>query len=160
MSAAPLPKDARGIFQSAGKAALLEALEAEDFPEDAPPPEPQPQAEGTAGPQPFTIARASEIKGRTEAADFVEGLLTEAGASVVYGPSNCGKSFWALDLAACVATGTAFRDELEVDHGAVVYVALEGTQGARNRIEALRQAGQQKTRICLPYTLQAYSQPT
>jgi hypothetical protein len=79
--------------------------------------------------------------GIAEAADFVEGLLTDGGASVVYGPSNCGKSFWVLDLAAAVATGKDFRDELEVEPGAVVYVALEGSHGARNRIEALKRAG-------------------
>lgn len=131
-STASPPKDARGILQTAGKAALLEAVQPMDIPEDAPPQD---------TPPPFTITRASEIHGYTEAADFVEGLLTEGGASVVYGPSNCGKSFWTLDLAACVATGRPFRDELEVDQGAVVYVALEGTHGTRNRLEALRQAG-------------------
>jgi hypothetical protein len=87
----------------------------------------------------FTIQRADTIRGVAEAQDFVEGLLTEGGASVLYGPSNCGKSFFALDLAATVATGRDFRDELEVEQGAVVYVALEGSHGTRNRIEALRQ---------------------
>lgn len=87
----------------------------------------------------FNIQRADTIRGVAEAQDFVEGLLTEGGASVLYGPSNCGKSFFALDLAATVATGRDFRDELEVEKGAVVYVALEGSHGTRNRIEALRQ---------------------
>lgn len=91
--------------------------------------------------QPFPITRVVDLEGVAEAADFVEGLLTEAGASLVYGPSNCGKSFWALDLAASVATGSLFRGELEVEQGAVVYVALEGSHGARNRVEALKRAG-------------------
>jgi len=91
--------------------------------------------------QAFPIVRADELEGIAEAMDFVEGLLTEGGASVVYGPSNCGKSFWILDLAAAIATGRPFRDELEVERGAVVYVALEGSHGARNRIEALRREG-------------------
>jgi hypothetical protein len=92
----------------------------------------------------FPITRASGMSGLSEATDFVEGLLTEGGASVLYGPSNCGKSFWILDLAVCVATGHPFRDELAVDQGAVVYVALEGAFGVRNRIEALRREG----RLC------------
>jgi hypothetical protein len=92
-------------------------------------------------PQPFPITRACDMGGIAEAADFVEGLLTDGGASVVYGPSNCGKSFWVLDLAAAIVSGTPFRDELEVEPGAVVYVALEGSHGARNRIEALKRAG-------------------
>jgi hypothetical protein len=99
------------------------------------------QAEELPEPRGFTITRADEIKGCAEPADFVEELLTQGGVSVAYGPSNCGKSFWILDLAAAVATGRPFRGELEVDQGAVVYVALEGETGVRNRIAALRKSG-------------------
>ena len=139
MSEAALTKDARGILNSAGREALRAAvLGAEPMndtrPNDPMIPNPQPH-------EPFPITRASEMNGFAEAADFVEGLLTEGGASVVYGPSNCGKSFWILDLAASVATGKDFRNELEVDQGAVVYVALEGSHGATNRIQAMKQAG-------------------
>jgi|GEM_PF-1552380 len=87
----------------------------------------------------FPIFRAGESAGIAMVADFVESLLIEGAASVVYGQSNCGKSFWILDLAVCVATGANFR-ELEVDRGAVVYVVLEGTYGFKNRIEALKRA--------------------
>lgn len=89
----------------------------------------------------FPLSLADEIQDVAEAADFVEGILTDGTASVIYGPSNLGKTFWVLDIAACVATGRNFRDVLETEQGAVVYVALEGTQGIRNRILALRQAG-------------------
>lgn len=90
----------------------------------------------------FPITRADQIEASEGARDFVEGLLTEGGASVIYGPSNCGKSFWILDLAAHVATGKAWRHgEIEIDQGAVVYVALEGTHGLRNRIEAMKREG-------------------
>ena len=112
------------------------------------------QAEAAAGPQPaadppqiepFPLTLASDLDGIAEAADFVEGLLTDGGASVVYGPSNCGKSFWTLDLAAAVATGKPFRDELATEQGAVVYVALEGLHGTRNRVEALKLEGRLPT---------------
>ncbi|MCB1130168.1 MAG: AAA family ATPase [Verrucomicrobiae bacterium] len=73
--------------------------------------------------------------------DFVEDLFTLGGASVVYGPSNAGKTFWIVDLGVAVASGRPFRDEMEVDQGAVIYVALEGSHGAKNRIEALRRSG-------------------
>jgi hypothetical protein len=89
----------------------------------------------------FPLTIAGELEGTVEAQDFVEGLLTDGGASVVYGPSNCGKSFWTLDLAARVAAGEPFRGDLECEQGAVVYVALEGSHGARNRIEALKRVG-------------------
>lgn len=89
-------------------------------------------------PDSFPIIRASELVGAALAADFVERLLTDSGASVTYGPSNTGKSFFILDLCVCVASGINFRDEHEVDQGAVVYVALEGKTGMQNRIDALR----------------------
>jgi hypothetical protein len=89
----------------------------------------------------FDIVRAGDMEGAVDALDFVEELLTEGGASVIYGPSNCGKSFWVLDLAADIATGRPFRGKMEVDQGAVIYVALEGSRGAKNRIEALKREG-------------------
>lgn len=95
----------------------------------------------THAPPSFPIVRADEISGIHEAADFVEGLLTEGGASVVYGASNVGKSFWILDLAAHVAAGNSWRYDVEVDQGAVVYVALEGCAGIRNRMEAMKANG-------------------
>lgn len=72
-----------------------------------------------------------------EANDFVEGLLTSTAMSVVYGPSNCGKTFFVLDLALHVAWGRKWRGR-EVDKGAIVYLSLEGAQGIRNRVVAFR----------------------
>lgn len=72
-----------------------------------------------------------------EANDFVEGLLTSTAMSVVYGPSNCGKTFFVLDIALHVAWGRVWRGR-EVDRGAVVYLSLEGSQGIRNRVVAFR----------------------
>jgi hypothetical protein len=107
-------------------------------------PKPAPGAKQDAKPEPFQFFHADKLEGTSEAMDFVEGLLTEGGASVIYGPSNCGKSFWVVDLGVAVASGTPFRDELEVEQGAVVYIALEGSHGAKNRIAALKQAGRLK----------------
>ena len=91
--------------------------------------------------KPFTLFRADQLGEPVETADFVQGLLTEGGASVVYGPSNTGKSFWVLELAASVATGRPFMGSLETDQGLVIYFALEGVHGAKNRICALRHSG-------------------
>jgi hypothetical protein len=90
----------------------------------------------------FGLVHVSEIEEGEQPRDFVEGLFTEGGASVVYGESNVGKSFWVLDLAAHVAMGKPWRHgEREVDRGAVVYVALEGTHGLRHRIKAMKRKG-------------------
>lgn len=80
----------------------------------------------------------SDATPNLEANDFVEGLLTAGSMSVIYGPSNCGKTFFVLDLALHVAWGKAWRG-LEVDKGAIVYLSLEGAQGIQNRITAFRQ---------------------
>ncbi len=73
-----------------------------------------------------------------DASDFVEQLLGAAGMSVLYGPSNTGKTFAALDLALHVAMGEPWFGR-EVDQGGAVYVALEGGQGFNNRIASARQ---------------------
>jgi RecA-family ATPase len=57
--------------------------------------------------------------------------------SVIYGPSNCGKTFFVVDLALHVALGREWRGRA-VDRGAVVYLSLEGAQGIRNRLAAFR----------------------
>lgn len=59
-----------------------------------------------------------------------------AGALVVlYGAPGTFKSFLALDLAASVATGTAYLDR-KVKAGVVVYVAGEDYRGMRDRVRA------------------------
>lgn len=78
-----------------------------------------------------------EAQPSLDANDFVENLLTSGTMSVVYGPSNCGKTFFVLDLALHVAKGGTWRGK-EVDRGAIVYLSLEGAQGVRNRIAAFR----------------------
>jgi hypothetical protein len=128
-------KDARGLLVNNGAEALRKVAVNPVPIENA-----IPSIDEIASPF-FPISRADEIQGIAESFDFVESILTDGAASVVYGQSNTGKSFWVLDLAACVATGRDFRDELEVEQGAVVYVALEGSHGIKNRIQALRQDG-------------------
>jgi hypothetical protein len=92
------------------------------------------------GPLTFEFTRADALADTEGAFDFVEDLLSEGAASVVYGASNSGKTFFVLDLGAHVATGQDWQDR-EVEKGAVIYIALEGRQGARNRIEAMQMRG-------------------
>jgi len=69
---------------------------------------------------------------------LVSGWLGAGGLSVLFGPSNTGKTFIAVDLAAHVASGKGWRG-CKVRKGPVVYVAAEGGGGIRNRIAAIRQ---------------------
>ena len=79
----------------------------------------------------------SEAEPDLAANDFVENMLTNGSMSVIYGPSNCGKTFFVLDMALHVAWGVEWRGHA-VDRGAIVYLSLEGAQGVRNRISAFR----------------------
>jgi RecA-family ATPase len=68
---------------------------------------------------------------------LIEGLLDAGAMSVIYGDSNSGKTFIALDLAFHVSTGTPWNDR-GVKRGLVVYVAAEGGTRIRKRLAALK----------------------
>lgn len=84
------------------------------------------------------LVYASDITPVTDTRDFVEGLLSDNEFSVIYGQSNCGKTFFMLDLAMHVALGLPWRDR-QVEQGGVIYAALEGGHGTKNRIVAFKQ---------------------
>jgi len=73
---------------------------------------------------------------------LVKGWLDRGASSVVYGESNVGKTFFALDLAMHVAAAKTWHGckvpPSEDYAGVVVYIACEGGSGIRNRIEAIR----------------------
>lgn len=47
-------------------------------------------------PRPFELLHYTSIAPTLDADDFVEGLLTRNAISVIYGPSNSGKTFLQL----------------------------------------------------------------
>jgi hypothetical protein len=111
-------------------------------------PDPEEDWESYA-PRHLPLEWLADIEVSLNAADFVEGLLCESGMSVVYGETNCGKTFFMTDLAFHIAAGRRWRGR-EVEQGGVIYVALEGGFGIRNRLAALRlHYGTGSTRIPL-----------
>ena len=68
---------------------------------------------------------------------LIKSLLDKTAMAVLYGPSNSGKTFFALDLAFHVAAGVAWRKR-KVNGGVVLYLAAEGGNGIANRIVGLR----------------------
>jgi hypothetical protein len=76
-----------------------------------------------------------DVKPALKSEDFIEGLLIKAAMSVTYGPSNCGKTFFMADLALHVAMGLEWRGR-EVEQAGVIYCAMEGAHGIRNRVAA------------------------
>ena len=86
----------------------------------------------------FELINADQITASLATDDFVENLLISGAMSVVYGPSNCGKTFFASDLALHVAIGARWRDR-EIEQGGVIYIAAEGAHGIKNRVAAFKQ---------------------
>jgi RecA-family ATPase len=86
----------------------------------------------------FLLTRFDAIRLDSAAPYVVKGLLPRAGLAVVWGEPKCGKSFWTFDALMHVALGWEYRGH-RVTPGPVVYCALEGAQGFKNRIEAFRQ---------------------
>ena len=67
---------------------------------------------------------------------IVKGLLTADSFCVIYGASGAGKSFFALDLAASVASGRSFHGSPVRRPGGVLYIAGEGRAGLESRLSA------------------------
>jgi hypothetical protein len=78
-----------------------------------------------------------EIEESLDTNDFVEGILMDGSAAVLYGESNSGKTFLACDMALHVAAGKPWMGR-EVETGSVIYCALEGSRGLSNRVAAWR----------------------
>jgi hypothetical protein len=85
----------------------------------------------------FELVWFDDITPCLDAQDFVQGVLIENSAAVVYGESNAGKTFWTTDLALHVAAGKTWNGR-RVEQGGVVYCVLEGGVGFRNRVTAWR----------------------
>lgn len=71
---------------------------------------------------------------------IVKDVLDQGASSVMYGPSNAGKTFVALDLAYHLASAQEGDDWCgrRVTRTAVMYCALEGGNGFKKRLLALR----------------------
>ena len=66
---------------------------------------------------------------------LIDGLIETDGLGLIFGDPGCGKSFLAVDLALCVATGTPFHGR-DVKQGAVFLIAGEGHNGLARRFHA------------------------
>ena len=69
---------------------------------------------------------------------LIDAILPAGGTGTLFGAPGLGKSFVALDLALCVASGKPFFGHI-VKRCPVVFVAAEGAAGLPNRVNAWRQ---------------------
>jgi len=83
------------------------------------------------------IVTAADIEVSLANECLVKNWLGECAISVVYGDSNSGKSFFAVDLAYHVAAGHGWFGQ-KVRAGNVLYVAAEGGRGFGKRIAAVK----------------------
>ena len=82
----------------------------------------------------FRLVRASDLEYR-EPEFIIKGLIETESLAQIFGDSGGGKSFIALDIAACISSGTPFHGH-EVKQGAVIYIAGEGHNGLKRRLIA------------------------
>lgn len=102
-----------------------------------------PPQEAAAVPQfdtpkrPLSVEWFDDVEPAIDAPYLIKGVLDQGAMSVVYGPSNSGKTFFAMDMAFHLAIGAAWNGR-RVRPAAVLYLAAEGGRGVINRIAALR----------------------
>lgn len=80
---------------------------------------------------------------------LIKDVLSVGALSVVYGPSNTGKTFFVLDLVYHIAAGLPWRGRRVIQAG-VLYLAAEGGRGILNRISAIKKNTETKN---VPFAL-------
>lgn len=83
----------------------------------------------------FITANSMPIK---PIAWLIDQYIEEDALTVMYGPPGKGKSFVAIDLACCIASGIKFHGH-KVKQGVSIYVAGEGHNGIARRLHAWAQ---------------------
>ena len=87
--------------------------------------------------RPVSFDEAAEHALTSGGRPLIKGLLDQGAMSVVYGESNSGKTFVALDIAYHVARGLNWAGMRTAQHSAL-YIAAEGGNGIRRRAGALK----------------------
>jgi hypothetical protein len=86
-------------------------------------------------PERFPIIGAGEFLKRPPMRWIIPGVLPQAELAVIYGESGSGKSFLAYDMLTAISQGIKWRG-LPTLQGNVLYIAAEGVNGMRNRVQA------------------------
>jgi len=97
-------------------------------------PKPAPVATGAAR---LAWEWATDERARDVPDELLQGLLVRGALSVLFGDSNSGKTFLAIDIAAAIARAVTWFDR-QVEHGLVIYLASESPASLRTRLNAYR----------------------
>lgn len=82
---------------------------------------------------------ADQLAARPAPKPLIRGILDLDSEAWMIGKPGCRKSFVALDMARCVATGQGWQG-YPVTPGLVVYIVAEGASGISMRVRALQEA--------------------
>lgn len=106
-------------------------------PELAQPPKQQPETRMAPG---FAFTRIGDIlgSGLKPIQWLVRNYVEADSLALMFGDPGCGKSFAAIDLACCIATGTPWHSN-KTTQGPVFYIAGEGQNGLARRFAAWTQ---------------------
>lgn len=97
-------------------------------------------ANENGSPTRFTFLNVGDMVENLKPIDWlVKGYVERDSMAVIYGEPGHGKSFVAIDIACCVATGTDWHGRA-VKPGAVFYIAGEGHNGLARRFRAWSEA--------------------
>ena len=80
----------------------------------------------------------SAARPRLDSTYIIKNWIAENSISVVYGPSNVGKSFFCMSLAYHIAAGEEWIGN-KIKRGSVLYLATEGGRAFENRLYALHE---------------------
>lgn len=92
--------------------------------------------EKPSAPTVIKLYSRSELGALPDPKWVVRDILPETGIAAIYGAPSSGKTFVALDLASHISLGKSAWFGHQVETRSVVYVALEGGRGIKNRLEA------------------------
>ena len=95
------------------------------------------RAEKEAERQLYELEWLSDVEVKLTEPCIIQGWLPKGGMSVVYGDSNCGKSFYCVAQDIHIGAGLPFFDR-DVEQGIVLYFAMEGRGRINNRMVAYR----------------------
>lgn len=84
---------------------------------------------------PYRLYNTAELLSLPTPDWLIEQMIPEGALASLYGPPESTKSFMAIDLAMCVATGTPWHGHA-VQQGFVLYVAAEGGPSISKRVRA------------------------
>lgn len=90
----------------------------------------------SSDPTRYKPLRYSDLLSLSPAEEIVEDLLPAEGSFCIFGQSGVGKTFLTLDLMLAIAKGETEWFGRCVRQTPVIYMALEGKQGIRDRLDA------------------------